>query len=365
VLDALEVPKRKPILDQLMPMFSWLDEVRARADLLAVTEPGQSRKEKAAKALRLEIREKRVGLDKIRKQLKEGILLEGKAIDGAFAIFEAETVPREKWLREQETFTERAEQARADALRDARQETLSALGVSVMPGGLGVLYEEEWQLVLIDAKAAKESRERIAREEEEARQEAARILAERRAKEEADRKAEAARREADRLEAEEKREAEIARLRLENEEKTRLAEEERRAAEQRLEEERQAHAARLHDEREKRHRAEADRAIERNAEHLAAREREQQLEREREERRRQDEERAAEERRKEDAAAEALEREANATDREVLLGTASSLRAAKWGVCKGKLGREIMAKLQARVTKIADELEARAERIES
>lgn len=187
VVEPLAERDALSLTETLGPMFEYLDASAAEARLLTVRSEDDTGKMKRARVLRLELKNKRVDLDKRRKDLKSDILAKGKAIDAAFSLFEGLVKPLESHLLEQETFAERAVRARQDALRAARAEALTALGAA-LPAALGELSEDAWQLVLEDAKVAKDARETKAREEEEARVEAARILAEKRAETERQRK---------------------------------------------------------------------------------------------------------------------------------------------------------------------------------
>lgn len=209
-------------------MFARVEEWQQEARNLTVTSVDQVGKMQRARSLRLEAKKTRVEADKRRKAMKAGIILEGRAIDGAYAIFESLCVPLEQHLLEQETFADRAEAARRDALRSARHAALLALDVAeeAMPGALGEMSEEAWETVVANAKAAKEALAEARRREEAARAEAARILAE----QEAARRAEAIRLEGERLAREEEQRRENERLRREAEEHERVLAEERRVA---------------------------------------------------------------------------------------------------------------------------------------
>ena len=237
-IEPLEASKAAIVRGQFSAMFDAVDRWQAAAKTLVVTSEEQTHTMKTARALRLEIKAARVELDKRRKAMKEGIVREGRAIDGAFNIFVSLSEPLEAHLLEQEEFAKRAEAKRRDALRDARTDALQALGVPsvALPAELGALTEEEWLCIVTDAREAKTMREERARLEEEARVEAARIVAQRetearaqRAKEEADRKVREAEQRAEnerlRAIAAEKEAETRARLEAEAKERRRVEEE--------------------------------------------------------------------------------------------------------------------------------------------
>ena len=236
IVQTLEPSKAAIVREAFSAMFHQVESWQEEAAGLVVTAEDQKHKMKRANLLRLEVKASRVALEKKRKAMKEGILLEGRAIDGAFAIFEALTKPIESHLLEQEQFAERAEAGRRDALRSARVEALLALDVSAaaMSPALGDMSEEAWSTILEDAKSARDARAERARIAEEARVEAARIVAEK----EAARKTEAARVEAERRVRAEAQRIENERLKADRDEQIagHRAEMARRDAERAIEE---------------------------------------------------------------------------------------------------------------------------------
>lgn len=200
-------------------MFADADRWCASARAIRVTSESQKREMKMARESRLALREIRVNGEKARKRLKADIVLQGKAIDGIANVLKALIEPIEAHLLEQETFAERAEEARRDALRAARTEVLVAYGAD--PGAyvnLGSMADETWDLTIANARAAHEARVEAEKQAEAIRLEAERLATERR---EAERAA-AAKAEAERLEREKavkvEREAAAAeRVRLERE----------------------------------------------------------------------------------------------------------------------------------------------------
>lgn len=217
-------------------MFDQAEKWAAGAHQIVVTSEDQKREMRLARETRLALREIRVKAEHARKRLKEDSTRRGKAIDGMANVLKALIEPLEAHLLEQETFAERAEAKRRDDLRDARAETLRALGADPsIYANLGATSEETWALTLASAQEAHEGRLEAARQAEAVRVEAERIAAERREQErQAAVRAEAERAERERLQAEEN-----ARLHAEMKERERLAAIER----ERLEAERVAERA--------------------------------------------------------------------------------------------------------------------------
>lgn len=215
IVEPLAPGRAAMLRESFGAMFSKVEEWATEASLLQVTAEDQTGKMQRAKSLRLEIMRARTALDKKRADLKSSILVEGRAIDGAFRVFEGLASPIEKHLKTQEDFAHNAVKARQDALRDARASALEAHGVAraALPAALGELSAEAWAVVLADAQAAQVARQEAVRVAEEARVEAARIMAER----EAQRREEARKADVARLAREESTRQENERLRAEAE----------------------------------------------------------------------------------------------------------------------------------------------------
>lgn len=193
-------------------MFSQVEDWTARAKLIKVTDESQKREMKLARESRLALREIRVKAEHARKRLKEDSTRRGKAIDGIANVLKALVEPIEAHLLEQETFAERAEATRRDALKSARESALRALGADPsVYANLGETSEETWELTLDAARAAREAKLEEAKQAELVRVEAERIAAEKR---EAARVA-AAHAEAQRVEREKSQLEENARLKEE------------------------------------------------------------------------------------------------------------------------------------------------------
>jgi uncharacterized secreted protein with C-terminal beta-propeller domain len=186
---GLEASKAQVMLNTFQDYFKIAAEWEAKAKAIVVTDESQAAEMKMARAGRLFIRDKRIAIEKTRKELKEQSLRESKAIDGIANVLKALLAPIEEHLDKQEHFVElREKQRKAEEAERLRIEAEKKA-------------EEER---LAKEAAEKAERERIAQEnaklkaEAEAREKA---LAEERAKVEAERKereaAEVARRQAE------------------------------------------------------------------------------------------------------------------------------------------------------------------------
>jgi len=121
----LDSTKAAVLLERFQDYFKIAAEWETRAKTIVVTDAGQTADMKMARVGRLELREKRIAIEKTRKELKEQSLREGKAIDGIANVLKALIVPIEDYLGEQEKFTEiqaQKEVARLVAEAEAKAE---------------------------------------------------------------------------------------------------------------------------------------------------------------------------------------------------------------------------------------------------
>lgn len=114
---GLDQPKAKFILEQFKDSFEFAAKWEKQAKTIVVTSENQIAEMKMARVGRLELREKRISIEKARKELKEQALREGKAIDGIANVLKALIVPIEEYLESQEKFIEIQEEKKRENLR--------------------------------------------------------------------------------------------------------------------------------------------------------------------------------------------------------------------------------------------------------
>ena len=103
---GLEKNKAEFILQQFQDYFKIAAEWEDKAKTIIVTDASQKSEMEMARVGRLFLREKRIAVEKARKNLKEQALREGKAIDGIANVLKALIVPIEEYLDKQEHFVE-------------------------------------------------------------------------------------------------------------------------------------------------------------------------------------------------------------------------------------------------------------------
>ncbi len=202
---GLEASSARQLREAFVPALLQIEEWERQALDLTVTDETQVAKMQMAGVMRKALKKVRVGVEKKRKELGADALARTKAINCAASIVEALITPLETRLMEQETFGERAAEARKSALQSARADALRAYGAdpSVF-ASLGEQTEEQWAATLDGARLAHEARVAAEKHEASVRAEAERIAAEKREEERKARvKAEAERVERERVQAEE------------------------------------------------------------------------------------------------------------------------------------------------------------------
>jgi len=115
---GLESTKAAVMLKQFQDYFELAAEWEVKAKTIVVTDDSQTDDMKVAREGRLFLRQKRIAIEKTRKELKEQALREGKAIDGIANVLKALIVPIEEHLDKQERYVEikAAEQAEMDRI---------------------------------------------------------------------------------------------------------------------------------------------------------------------------------------------------------------------------------------------------------
>ena len=228
----LPTTKAEALEAAFMPFFKQAAQHCETAFSIKVTNIGQTATMGEARQERLALREIRIAKEKVRKQVKEDALREGKAIDKIANFLDSVIEPMEKYLLDQEEYGKRLQEKVQAEQRDLRMCEFGKYIEFLPPGvDLGTIAEEEHAKHLHMAKALWE-----AREAEQNRIENERI--EREKREAAEREAMRAENERLRKEAAEQAEilakerAEVERLRAEQEAKEQ-AERERIAAENR------------------------------------------------------------------------------------------------------------------------------------
>lgn len=101
------------------PLMNFLNEAKGwekKAQALVVTDVSQTKEMAEARTARLELKKIRTGAEKIRVELKERSIREGKMIDGVANIIKGIIIPIEEHLEKQEKFSEELEKTRKEKI---------------------------------------------------------------------------------------------------------------------------------------------------------------------------------------------------------------------------------------------------------
>jgi hypothetical protein len=101
---GLEKTKADFILEKFQDYFKIASEWELKAKSIIVTSPDQQADMAMARVGRLFLREKRIAIEKARKELKEQSIREGKAIEGIANVLKGLIEPIEDYLDKQENF---------------------------------------------------------------------------------------------------------------------------------------------------------------------------------------------------------------------------------------------------------------------
>src|SRR3990167_3768028 len=231
---GLEQSKAKYILENFQNYFEIADEWANKARSIIVKDESQTADMEMARVGRLFLREKRIAVEKSRKELKEQSLREGKAIDGIANVLKALIVPIEEYLEQQEKFVE----IREEKAREAKRLEIEKRMEEEQAAKEKAEAEERERIRVENERLKKEAEERERKMAKERKAQEAKLAAER-AKSEAERKAteEKHRKEREASEEKSRKEREIAEKKLQAERAK--ADTERKAAEQKAKLERE------------------------------------------------------------------------------------------------------------------------------
>ncbi len=159
ILEAsgLEGDKREALRLKFAEIEEKAKDWDARAHAIIVTDVDQTEDMQTAREQRLELRAKRIEIEKTRKAMKQSALNEGRAIDSIAKYLTELITPTESYLADQEHYAENKQKEEEEARR-ARAEAL--------------LAEQERIEAEDQERKAAEERERVAKENERLKAEA-------------------------------------------------------------------------------------------------------------------------------------------------------------------------------------------------
>lgn len=160
ILTSNSIPEAKglELLNTFGPFFATAAELAAESESIKVTDASQKAEIEKAKALRLRVMRLRTTAEKARKALKDESLRLGKAYDGANGLLLEKILPVEAALIAQEQFAERQEAYRKGNLRARREEALRPYVADVSVFALADMTDGAWDQLLEGSKLAHQKR---------------------------------------------------------------------------------------------------------------------------------------------------------------------------------------------------------------
>lgn len=245
----LSPSKAEHILKQFQGYFEIAAEWEQKAKTIVVTREDQKPEMEMARTGRLFLREKRIAVEKVRKQLKEDTLREGKAIDGISNVLKALVIPIEEYLDKQEHFVERREEEKREAMRLEIEKRIEDERIAKEKAEI-----EDREMVRLENEKLKKEAEKLEKKIATERKRQGALLAKERANVEAEKKAIEDKARKEREVSEKKARDEAEKVRKEKVEAQAKVETERKKAEAKARKEREAERAKAEVERKEKER---------------------------------------------------------------------------------------------------------------
>lgn len=156
--NGLDQAKTNTIMEGFTGFLEEAKKYEERANAIVITSPDQKEEMKEARSIRLELKSIRTKAEGVRKQLKESVVREGKAIDGIANIIKAVIVPIEQHLDNQEKYVERIEKERKEKLEIDRIALIEPYVEDASLFNLQDMSEEGFTHLLESSKNAMEAK---------------------------------------------------------------------------------------------------------------------------------------------------------------------------------------------------------------
>jgi hypothetical protein len=149
---GLNDERQSLLTSQFQDFIEVANTWNAKAKEIVVTDSSQVDLMKLAKEGRLILRSKRTDIEKVRKDIKEQPLRECQAIDAVAKALKELITPTEEYLKEQEEFGKREEEARLNALISERKQALEQYGVDCQYLDLGGMPQPMFEMMVKSSK---------------------------------------------------------------------------------------------------------------------------------------------------------------------------------------------------------------------
>lgn len=163
-------------IEKFNPIWSQIQEWKDKAETLVVTDISQTAEMKMAGDARKAVKKVRTSANALREELKADSLRYGRAVQELYNEIEARLKPIEEHLEKQEKFKELYEMKQREALRVEREALIEPLRQYAFTGiNFGEITQDDFDMILNNAKLAKQAAEEAARKAEAERIERERI----------------------------------------------------------------------------------------------------------------------------------------------------------------------------------------------
>lgn len=168
----IEPTKGQQMMQLFVPYFKRMDEVERKIGVLPTENP--SKEDVAmAKAIRKALRDNRLEAERIKKQGKETVIIEGRLYDNLYNIIDNSSKPLEKRCEAIEKWHEIQEAARLEAVYQTRKTLCDEIGADTVFTNIRAMSDEQFDAYVTQVQAANAARieaerleaERIAAEE--------------------------------------------------------------------------------------------------------------------------------------------------------------------------------------------------------
>ena len=149
---GLNEERQSLLTSQFQDFIEVANTWNAKAKEIVVTDSSQVDLMKLAKEGRLILRSKRADIERVRKDIKEQPLRECQAIDAVAKALKELITPTEEYLKEQEEFGKREEEARLNALISERKQALEQYGVDCQYLDLGGMPQPMFEMMVKSSK---------------------------------------------------------------------------------------------------------------------------------------------------------------------------------------------------------------------
>jgi len=153
----IEPTKGAQMMQLFVPYFKRMDEVERKISILPSENP--SKEDVAmAKAIRKALRENRLDAERVKKQGKETILIEGRLYDNLYNIIDNSSKPLEKRCEAIEKWHEIQEAARIEAVYQTRKTLCDGIGADTVFTNIRAMSDEQFDAYVAQVQAANAAR---------------------------------------------------------------------------------------------------------------------------------------------------------------------------------------------------------------